>query len=292
MREKPDGGDEFAAAGAAEEAEARKRRIDLSVPRVAGSAVAAVVAAELASSFGVYGTILGAGVVSLVATCGEGSVFQHVFTRTGEQIRGTSGAAGVGERGPGAPGAYTGATEPRAPDAYGEATVHRARAGRRRRSVVAAAVVFAVTMSGITAYELLSGGRFSGGGGTTVSDALIGGKPSPSRSGDTPGTPDPSDPLRRSGSSAEPGGPDSGSSATRSPSSSPSSEPDGGSPSPDPAPPDAGDGGSAAGGGTPAPDPSGHSSSGGPAAAATPPAPGADSRSGTAAPDPAGPAGQ
>lgn len=63
-----------------------KRRVDLSVPQVAGSAVAAVVAAKLASSFGVYGTILGAGVVSALATCG-GTVFQHFFKRTGEQIR-------------------------------------------------------------------------------------------------------------------------------------------------------------------------------------------------------------
>lgn len=63
-----------------------KKRLDLSVPQVAGSAVAAVVAAKLASSFGVYGTILGAGVVSAIATCG-GTVFQHFFRRTGEQIR-------------------------------------------------------------------------------------------------------------------------------------------------------------------------------------------------------------
>ncbi|WP_338701360.1 hypothetical protein V2W30_29990 [Streptomyces sp. Q6] len=63
-----------------------KKRLDLSVPQVAGSAVAAVVAAKLASSFGVYGTILGAGLVSALATCG-GTVFQHFFKRTGEQIR-------------------------------------------------------------------------------------------------------------------------------------------------------------------------------------------------------------
>ncbi|QEV20709.1 hypothetical protein CP975_27000 [Streptomyces alboniger] len=63
-----------------------KRRLDLSVPQVAGSAIAAVVAAKLASNLGVYGTILGAGVVSGIATCG-GTIFQHFFKRTGEQIR-------------------------------------------------------------------------------------------------------------------------------------------------------------------------------------------------------------
>ncbi len=48
--------------------------------------MAAVLAAKFASNLGVYGTILGAGVVSAVATC-SGSLFQHFFRRTGEQIR-------------------------------------------------------------------------------------------------------------------------------------------------------------------------------------------------------------
>ncbi|SCG12486.1 hypothetical protein GA0115260_118291, partial [Streptomyces sp. MnatMP-M27] len=61
-------------------------RMDLSVAHVAGSALAAVAAAVLASRLGVYGTILGAGVVSVVATAG-GTVFQHFFRRTGEQIK-------------------------------------------------------------------------------------------------------------------------------------------------------------------------------------------------------------
>ena len=48
MREKPD------AAGDTEAPTEGARRIDLSVPQVAGSALAAVVAAKLASSFGVH----------------------------------------------------------------------------------------------------------------------------------------------------------------------------------------------------------------------------------------------
>ncbi|MFD3563868.1 hypothetical protein ACFWVU_30025 [Streptomyces sp. NPDC058686] len=70
----------------------KKKRVDLNVPQVAGSAVAAVVAAKLASGLGVYGTIVGAGVVSALATCG-GSLFQHFFRRTGEQIRDVAGQA-------------------------------------------------------------------------------------------------------------------------------------------------------------------------------------------------------
>ncbi|MGW1840301.1 hypothetical protein [Streptomyces sp. NPDC002067] len=64
----------------------KEKRIDLSVPQVAGSALAAACAAFLAGQLGVYGTIIGAGVVSIVATTG-GSVFQHLFRRTGEQIK-------------------------------------------------------------------------------------------------------------------------------------------------------------------------------------------------------------
>ncbi|REK85929.1 hypothetical protein DY245_35385 [Streptomyces inhibens] len=64
----------------------KEKRIDLSVAQVAGSALAAAVAAFLAGRLGVYGTIIGAGVVSVVATTG-GSIFQHLFRRTGEQIK-------------------------------------------------------------------------------------------------------------------------------------------------------------------------------------------------------------
>ncbi|GAA2326010.1 hypothetical protein OG879_28150 [Streptomyces caniferus] len=64
----------------------KEKRIDLSIAQVAGSALAAAVAAYLAGRLGVYGTIIGAGVVSVVATTG-GSVFQHLFRRTGEQLK-------------------------------------------------------------------------------------------------------------------------------------------------------------------------------------------------------------
>ncbi|MFH8567966.1 hypothetical protein [Streptomyces sp. NPDC017993] len=68
------------------DAKKKEKRIDLSVAQVAGSALAAAVAAFLAGRLGVYGTIIGAGVVSVVATTG-GSIFQHLFRRTGEQLK-------------------------------------------------------------------------------------------------------------------------------------------------------------------------------------------------------------
>jgi cytoskeletal protein RodZ len=142
-----------------ETSDADRKRLDLSVPQVAGSAVAAVVAAKLASYFGVYGTILGAGVVSVVATCGD-KLFQHFFKSTAEQLRETTPPARPRKQAPQALGEFT------------EATVHRARVKSWRRPAVAAAVIFGVTMAGITTYELMSGSSFSGGTGTTVGDAV------------------------------------------------------------------------------------------------------------------------
>ncbi|MCX5386168.1 hypothetical protein [Streptomyces sp. NBC_00083] len=236
-----------------------KKRMDLSVPQVAGSALAAVAAAVLASTLGVYGTFIGAGVVSVVATCG-GTVFQHFFKRTGEQLREVTVQAKVGsrqvpvlspykirrddgahgkddrDRGEGVHDAT--ALLPRADDErtrllgridadptrmppradadrtqmlgqvdrtqllkradrtqllkpvdgtrlppgaepakeFNEASVHGTRLRGWKRPLLAAAVVFGVSMGGITAYELISGGEVGGhGGGTTLQSVFTGG---------------------------------------------------------------------------------------------------------------------
>ncbi|MFF8987176.1 hypothetical protein ACF08E_27870 [Streptomyces globisporus] len=277
------------------DAEPKEGRIDLSLPQVAGSAVAAVAAAVLASQLGVYGTIAGAGVMSVVATCG-GSVFQHFFRRTGEQIREVTvqvthpegrqvtvhtkettpaGRRAAAERtdpepsgprsaedattvlptiGPGTvpevipdaestqvlrpidtdrtqllnlgdertrmlrvppPAGGAGADAdrtqmlPRADDrtqmlpqagpdraagpdeAFGEGVTHGTRLRGWKRPALAAAAVFAVSMAGITAFELISGNDLSGGQGTTLSSVVRGGgdrdpgPADPTPSGDT-----------------------------------------------------------------------------------------------------------
>ncbi|MFF0399176.1 hypothetical protein ACFYSJ_25940 [Streptomyces sp. NPDC005248] len=238
--------------------EPKERRIDLNVPQVAGSAVAAVAAAVAASQLGVYGTILGAGVMSVVATCG-GSVFQHFFRRTGEQIRevtvytretrDTRGAHEAGGSGSGrrlsdgsvdattvlrtvtadpdrtqllepltGDGTRPLASYPAYPDEeFTASTTHGTRIRGWKRPVLGAVAVFAVSMAGITTYELVSGNDLSGGQGTTVGSVVRGGAqgprhddPAPSVSGDpgqrrtpgqesggTPGT-DPQDGQSRS----------------------------------------------------------------------------------------------
>ncbi|WP_225102013.1 hypothetical protein [Streptomyces sp. CoH27] len=237
MRETPDAG---------------RKRIDLSVPQVAGSALAAVVAAKLASYFGVYGTILGAGIVSVVATCG-GSLFQHFFKRTGEQLREATVVARPREQVAPALGEFT------------AGTVYRARVKKSwRRPVVAAALVFGVTMAGITTYELASGSSFSGGAGTTVSDAVSGRGGSSSTSGTPSRTDEAPAPSDTPSHEHTPG---SGGATTHSTAPVPGDSPSG-RPSESPA--------------TPTPTPSGS------AATPTPPEPSARSRSGTADPGQAG----
>ncbi|MFI8347563.1 hypothetical protein [Streptomyces sp. NPDC085596] len=248
MRETPDAG---------------RKRFDLNVPQVAGSALAAVVAAKMASYFGVYGTILGAGVVSIVATCG-GSVFQQLFRSTGEQLREARDTPRPRT------GTVAGHPEP-VPGEFTEGTVYRARIKSWKRPLLAAALVFGVTMGGITAYEAASGNSFSGGSGTTVSDA-VGGRNSSHhhRRDDDPapattpsGTTAPTEETPSGGGSAttRPTSPET----TRSPSDGPSTTP----------------GRDAT---TPAPTPS----EGATGTTPTAPEPSASSRSGTAVPGPAG----
>ncbi|MFD8689059.1 hypothetical protein [Streptomyces sp. NPDC059651] len=347
--------------------EPKERRIDLSLPQVAGSAVAAVAAAVAASQLGVYGTILGAGVMSIVATCG-GSVFQHFFRRTGEQIREvtvqvkhpgrevtvhsrqtrdggdpdapwvTSGtrvalrdAAGSADATAmlrpldattvlrqvdpsvrsGIPaqqdadatavlppvdattvlrkvtadpdrtqliesldGTRRLTAAPAVPAAspdeeFTQATTHGTRVRGWKRSAIGAAVVFVVSMAGITTFELVSGNDLSGGHGTTVGSVVRGERgsgssdPAPSTgtgpeqdattpgqdNGTAPGT----DSQDAGGQSASPEPDrDGASSADPTPTPTPSdSAGDGTAPAPAPSPTPTGDSGSSA------PDPTG-----------------------------------
>ncbi|MEU8871446.1 hypothetical protein AB0D24_09740 [Streptomyces javensis] len=197
-------------------------RIELSVAHVAGSALAAVAAAVLASKLGVYGTILGAGVVSVVATAG-GTLFQHLFRRTGEQIKevrvqtrptgrrryggavaSAEPAEAVGPAEPVGPVESVAPERTPAPGEYGEPTTHGARPRIRRRHAVGAAAVFIAAMSVITGIEMFSGGPVSNvwgenRTGTTVSDSVSGSSGSKSTPG--PSRRDPSAPSRSPGSS-------------------------------------------------------------------------------------------
>ncbi|MEU8435656.1 hypothetical protein AB0F18_22640 [Streptomyces sp. NPDC029216] len=141
-----------------------RKKLDLSVTQVAGSSLATVAAALLASQLGVYGTILGAGVVSVVATAG-GPVIQHAFRRTGDRLREGARPRGRqvpvtgGEEGPAAP----------PPGEFGEATVHGTRVRGWKRTAVASGAAFALAVGGLGTYEAFAGTSVSSGGGTLLS---------------------------------------------------------------------------------------------------------------------------
>ncbi len=190
----------------------RGRRIEISLAQVAGSAAATVTAAVLASFLGVYGTVIGAAVMSVVATS-VGAVYQHLFRRTGEQLREVgvltrprrrahpadvpAATAGV----PGAVPSYdragfrdeAAAVRLDAAAPYSPGTVHGTRWRGRRRLLPAAAVVFATALLVITGIELVTGpiaGWFgkAGGSAPSISQVLGGGTgPAPRPTG--PATP-------------------------------------------------------------------------------------------------------
>ncbi|MFJ5235061.1 hypothetical protein ACIQBJ_34860 [Kitasatospora sp. NPDC088391] len=202
------------------------RRLDLTVTQVAASALATVVGAVLASELGVYGTILGAAVVSVGATTGS-ALFQHLFKRTGEQLR-NAVERGAESRTATPPGAGAANGMPADNSAGNSAAISAEwnapqvlRAKRRWtwKSVTAvSALVFAVAMVPIVGVELAAGKPLhdittgqDGGGGTSFNPSRPSGggadrtpktpaEPSPgsgSRTADPAPSPSPSSPASR-----------------------------------------------------------------------------------------------
>ncbi|MEJ8642085.1 hypothetical protein WKI68_12600 [Streptomyces sp. MS1.HAVA.3] len=203
---------------------------------------------------GVYGTILGAGVVSVVATAG-GPVIQHLFRRTGDQLRDTARPRARQVRPPhGEKGAVDGGTALRAaaPDEdsgekfgeefgeeFGAATVHGTRVRGWKRTAVASGAAFAIAIGGLGTYEAMAGTSVSSGGGTLFSGGTrTAGQDRPA----TPSAPRDEPPTgEKSGDEdGDKGGDRGGEKDGRSPgagaSPSPSDPPGGRSPGPDPDP--------------------------------------------------------
>ncbi|WP_433517265.1 hypothetical protein ACQP2T_17940 [Nonomuraea sp. CA-143628] len=170
-----------------------QRKFELSLPQIAGSALAAVTAAVGASYLGVGGTVIGAALMSVASTVAT-AVYTHYLKRTGEKVKQhtviawrESGTAdppperdeGQGELATAAHatvrnlGEVQGPGEPLRP---GETTLVMAPIevpARRRmpwaKTGMAAALVFGVSMGGILTYQTIAQ--------TTVHDQLTGGKP-------------------------------------------------------------------------------------------------------------------
>ncbi|WP_327737873.1 hypothetical protein OG749_33125 [Streptomyces nojiriensis] len=249
------------------EEEPGEKKLDLSAAQVAGSSLATVAAALLASKMGVYGTILGAGVVSVVATAG-GPVIQHLFRRTGDRLR---GGARPGARQVPPPREESTGEDPAVPPAAGEfgaATVHGTRVRGWKRTAVASGAAFAIAVGGLGTYEAMAGTSVSSGGGTLFSGGTrTAGQDRPAPPRDEPG-------------GGEKGGRSPGSGTSPSPSPSPG----GRSPSPGPGPSGSGGPGASADP-TPGASPSKEAPGPSPAAPTPPvPAPGPDTSAPTGRP--------
>ncbi|MFG2974108.1 hypothetical protein ACGFYY_14080 [Streptomyces sp. NPDC048331] len=246
-----------------------EKKLDLSAAQVAGSSLATVAAALLASKLGVYGTILGAGVVSVVATAG-GPVIQHLFRRTGDRLR---AGARPGDRRVPPPREESKAADTPTTGAvgeeFGEATVHGTRVRGWKRTAVASGAAFAIAIGGLGTYEAMAGTSVSDGGGTLFS----GGTRKASQDRPTP-------PPQESGGE-EKGGEEKGGGRkdgrTPGPGTSPSPSPSSGgrSPSPGPHPSDSGSP-TASTGPTPAATPSKQAPSSSPTPTPPAPTPGSD----------------
>ncbi|MGW6691512.1 hypothetical protein [Streptomyces sp. NPDC054961] len=240
-----------------------KRKLDLSAAQVAGSSLATVAAALLASTMGVYGTILGAGVVSVVATAG-GPVIQHFFRRTGDQLRESAcpkarqvpvrGAheEPVGERAPDGTMVLREVPLPASPppaglsEEFGEATVHGSRVRGWKRTAAVSGLVFALAVGGLGTYEAIAGTSVSKGGGTLFSvgtqkagrdkpAAPEGGTDEKGKGGTAPETGNSPSPSRSDGGRS-PGAPDPSSSPSPDASPGPGTSPSKQDPTPTPTP--------------------------------------------------------
>ncbi|WP_461001691.1 hypothetical protein [Streptomonospora sediminis] len=72
----------------------RRKRIDLNVSQLVGGGAATMAAATAASYMGVYGTVIGAAVMSVISTAGT-AVAVHLLNQSREKARGLAGRGGA-----------------------------------------------------------------------------------------------------------------------------------------------------------------------------------------------------
>ncbi len=166
----------------AKEPETKASKLDLSVTKIVGGALAAMTAAALGSRLSVAGTIVGAALASVIAAVAS-ALYTASLKHTQEKVRtvwtGRTGGRrradhdrghrhpppshelvgpGPAQRaavGPAEPGS---AAQPRKPLSW-------------KSIVVAALATFGIAAVSLTAYELISGQALSGGEGTTITQA-------------------------------------------------------------------------------------------------------------------------
>ena len=167
------------------------KRFGITPTQVIASALAAITAAFLGSTLGVAGTVIGAGIASLVSTVGS-AIYQHSLDRTGSTLRSKVGALRADSPSaasvPGASGGtlagFTGVLEPgfagdesptrQLRPASVSPPDKRWRWPRWQVLTGVTVVAFVLGMGVVTAVEWLHGGPISGGNAGTTVGSLFG----------------------------------------------------------------------------------------------------------------------
>jgi hypothetical protein len=167
--------------------EKTERKPDIKLSQLIAAALAAITAAFLGSRLGVAGTVIGAGVASIVSTV-AGALYQHSLDRTGHSVRSRVTQARTGQ--------LDNPADPVASTVEETVLVRPPTAPRRRpRWGVAAALtalVFVIGMGAVTGVELLKNGPISGGDNGTTIGSLFGQPTQRSTTTPPPTTPSPS----------------------------------------------------------------------------------------------------
>lgn len=142
---------------------------------VAAAALAAITAALLGSTLGVAGTVLGAGVASVVTTIG-GELYLRSLQRTREAAQRAKALAVLGARRAGVrQGSATEAFDEEKIDE--EETESAARRWKPRWPLIigTSVVAFVLAIVAITVFESATGTKWGGGSGTTIGRIVGGG---------------------------------------------------------------------------------------------------------------------
>lgn len=166
----------------------RKPFLDLSLTQLIGGSAAAATAAALGSRLGLVGTIVGAGVVSVISAI-AGAVYTQSLRRTQEMIRAReligarelmiragqrTGALTMPPRPAGRESGVERDGEPEDDDEPVPGTPTMWQRVTWKTILVTAVVVFLIAGIAITATELLTGRSLDGSEGTTVSNVVHG----------------------------------------------------------------------------------------------------------------------
>jgi len=151
-------------AGQRAETTKEKHRTDITLSCLVATALAAITAAFLGSRLGTAGTIIGAGLASLVSTV-AGALYQHSLDRTSNRVRSRRTAVLSSEPEPSP-------VETTLPMDRPPATGPRRL--RWRTAAALTALAFVIGMAAVTGVELLNHGPISGGDNGTTIGSLFG----------------------------------------------------------------------------------------------------------------------